>query len=75
MDKFIAALGIGIISAFVTAYAASLSVVSSSTTIGVVLPAALMGVAAFCIALWRLHRGESSSDIWRSIKELWGETW
>lgn len=69
---FIAAVVIGFVAAFVTAAAAAWSGLGSWLW-AVAVPAFVVGLSAFVVALWRMHAGESPVQIWQSVKELWHE--
>ena len=73
VELIFAAMCFAIVAAFATAFAASFAGGSISPLIGIVLPAFVGGVAAFCLALWRFSLGESVSVIWQMIKDLWNQ--
>jgi hypothetical protein len=72
MSGFAAATVLGLIAAFVTAAAASWSGIGNSLW-AIAVPALLVGLSAFVVALWRMHAGDSAAQIWHSVKELWNE--
>jgi hypothetical protein len=37
------------------------------------IPSGVCGVVAFGWIFWRHHHGESISDLWKSIRDLWDE--
>ena len=68
-EVLFAATVLSLSTAFVTAAAAAL-VVGTEPWVGVVLPGAVVGAGIFALTFWRVHRGESVDDIWRSVRDL-----
>lgn len=36
-------------------------------------PALIVGLLVFTITIWRINTGDSTAQIWQTIKDLWHE--